>query len=126
MTSEPIRTASGRSLDELTIEAILAGELTPDDFRISGEMLRRQADAAEAAGYRQLAGTMRRAAELTRLSNQDVLDIYNTLRPGRATYEQLIQSAERLQNELEAPLNAALVREAAEIYRTRAILSKTP
>jgi propanediol dehydratase small subunit len=126
MTSEPIRTASGRSLDELTIEAILAGELTPDDFRISGETLRRQADAAEAAGYRQLAGTMRRAAELTRLSNQDVLDIYNTLRPGRATYEQLIQSAERLQNELEAPLNAALVREAAEIYRTRAILSKTP
>ena len=126
MTSEPIRTASGRSLDELTIEAILAGELTPDDFRISGETLRRQADAAEAAGYRQLAGTMRRAAELTRLSNQEVLDIYNTLRPGRATYEQLIQSAERLQNELEAPLNAALVREAAEIYRTRAILSKTP
>ena len=126
MTSEPIRTASGRSLDELTIEAILAGELTPDDFRISGETLRRQADAAEAAGYRQLARTMRRAAELTRLSNQDVLDIYNTLRPGRATYEQLIQSAERLQNELEAPLNAALVREAAEIYRTRAILSKTP
>ena len=118
MTGEPIRTATGRTLDELTLEAVLAGELTTDDFRISGETLRRQADAAEAAGYGQLAGTMRRAAELTRLSNQEVLDIYTTLRPGRATYEQLTQLAERLENEL-APLNAALVREAAEVYRTR-------
>ena len=117
MTERPIRTATGRALDELTLEAVLAGKLTTDDFRISGEMLRRQADAAEAAGYRQLAENMRRAAELTPLSNQEVLDIYTALRPGRATYEQLIQLAQRLEND-GAPLNAALVREAAEVYRT--------
>ncbi len=124
MMSEPIRTISGRTLDELTIEAVLAGDLTIEDFRISGETLRRQADAAEAAGYWQLAENMRRAAELTHLSNQEVLDIYNTLRPGRATYGQLIRLADRLETELDAPLTAALVREAAEVYLERGTAAK--
>jgi propanediol dehydratase small subunit len=124
MMSEPTRTVSGRTLDELTIEAVLAGDLTIEDFRISGETLRRQADAAEAAGYWQLAENMRRAAELTHLSNQEVLDIYNTLRPGRATYGQLIRLADRLETELDAPLTAALVREAAEVYLEQGIAAK--
>ena len=120
--NEIIHTASGRSLDELNVEAILAGKLTTDDFRISDETLRRQADAAEAAGYRQLAENLRRAAELTRISNQEVLDIYNALRPGRTTYGQLIELADRLENDLDAPLNAAFVREAAEVYLERGIV----
>jgi propanediol dehydratase small subunit len=119
---DTVRTTSGRTLDELTIEAVLAGELTAEDLRISGDTLRRQADVAEAAGYRQLAGNLRRAAELTRISNQEVLDIYNALRPGRTTYGQLIELADRLENDLVAPLNAAFVREAAEVYLERAIV----
>jgi propanediol dehydratase small subunit len=119
---DTVRTKSGRTLDELTIDAVLAGELTVADFRISDETLRRQADSAEAAGYRQLAENLRRAAELTRLSNQEVLDIYDALRPGRATYDQLIALAERLEEEHRAVLTAALVREAAEVYLKRGIV----
>jgi propanediol dehydratase small subunit len=119
---DTVRTTSGRTLDELTIEAVLAGELTAEDLRISGDTLRRQADVAEAAGYRQLAENLRRAAELTRISNQEVLDIYNALRPGRTTYGQLIELADRLANDLDAPLNAAFVREAAEVYLERGIV----
>lgn len=122
MPSDTVRTASGRSLDELDMEAIRAGELTAEDFRISGETLRRQADAAEAAGYWQLAENLRRAAELTGISNQEVLDIYNALRPGRSTYNELIALAKRLENDLNAPLTAAFVREAAEVYQERGIL----
>ena len=122
MTNDTVRTASGRALDELNIGAVLAGKLTTEDFRISGETLRRQADAAEAAGYRQLAENLRRAAELTRISNEEVLDIYNTLRPGRITYSQLILLADHLENDCDAPLTAALVREAAEVYRERGIV----
>jgi propanediol dehydratase small subunit len=109
-------------LDELSIEAIRAGELTAEDFGVSGETLRRQAGVAEAAGYRQLAENLRRAAELTGISNQELLDIYNALRPGRSTYKELIARAERLENDLNAPLTAAFVREAAEVYRERDIL----
>ena len=122
MSSNTIRTASGRTLDELNIEAIRAGELAAEDFRISSETLRRQANAAEAAGYWQLAENLRRAAELTGISNQEVLDIYNALRPGRSTYHELTTLADRLENDLDAPLTAAFVREAAEVYQERGIL----
>lgn len=122
MASNTVRTATGRTLHDLNIEALRTGELTAEDFRISGETLRRQAEAAEAAGYWQLAENLRRAAELTGVSNQEVLDIYEALRPGRSTYKELIALADRLKEDLDAPLTAAFVREAAEAYQERGIL----
>jgi propanediol dehydratase small subunit len=121
-SEQDIHTASGRRLNELTMEAILAGELTTEDLRISADTLRRQADAAKAAGYTQLAQNLRRAAELTGLSNEEVFEIYNTLRPGRTTHRQLVALAERLERQLAAPLTAALVREAAAVYLERGII----
>jgi propanediol dehydratase small subunit len=123
-TEEGTCTASGRPLNELTMEALLAGELTTEDFRISAETLRRQADAAEAAGYRQLAANLRRAAELTCISNEEVLEIYNTLRPGRTTYVQLIALAEHLEKDYDASLTAGLVREAAEVYLEQGLVKR--
>jgi len=120
---ETLRTATGRTLDELDMQAILAGRLTPDDFRISGETLRQQAEAAEQAGYGQLAENFRRAAELTRISNEQVFHIYAMLRPGRATYEELIALAESLERS-EAPRNAALIREAAQVYLARGLVAQ--
>ncbi len=124
MCDQEIRTASGRSLDELTMEALLSGELTTEDFRISAETLRRQADAAELAGYGALAGNLRRAAELTTVTNEEVLRIYEALRPGRSTYEELIALADRLQSAHDAPLTADLIREAATVYRDRGIAAR--
>ena len=124
--NETLRTASGRRLDELNMEAVLAGRLTTDDFRISGETLRRQANAAEEAGYGQLAENLRRAAELTRVSNDQVFEIYDMLRPGRATYAELVALADRLEGDLDAPLIATLVREAAETYLERGLVAAGP
>jgi propanediol dehydratase small subunit len=121
MTQDNVRTFTGRSLQELSLEKVLAGELTAEDFRTSAETLREQAHAAEAGGYRQLAENLRRAAELTCISNEEVLDIYNQLRPGRGNYQSLSALAERLEKEYEATRTAAMVREAAEVYRQRAI-----
>jgi propanediol dehydratase small subunit len=122
MPSKTVRTASGHTLDELSIEALLAGELAAEDLRISGETLHRQAEAADAAGYGQLAENLRRAAELTGISNHEVLDIYNALRPNRRTYDELMILADRLENDLDAPLTAAFVREAAKVYQERGLL----
>jgi len=124
MCSEEVRTASGRSLDELTMEALLAGELTAEDFRISAATLHRQADAAEVGGYRALADNLRRAAELTTIPNEEVLRIYQALRPGRSTYEELIALADRLETAHDAPLTASLVREAASAYRERGVVAR--
>ncbi len=111
--------------ENLTLEAVLRGEVTEEDFRISAETLRQQADTAAAAGYVELAQNLRRAAELTQLSNEEVLAIYDTLRPRRTSYEELVGLAERLERDLDAPLMAALVREAAEVYLERDLVRRT-
>jgi len=115
-------TQTGRPLAELTMEAILQGKLTEADFRISAETLRSQAEAAEEAGYVEQGRNLRRAAELTRVSNEEVLAIYNALRPGRTSYRALIALSTRLEQTLDAPLTAALVREAAEVYLARGLV----
>ena len=115
-------TQTGRPLTELTMEAILQGTLTEADFRISAETLQYQAQAAEEAGYVEQARNLRRAAELTHVSNEEVLAIYNALRPGRTSYRALIALATRLEQTLNAPLTAALVREAAEVYLARGLV----
>ena len=121
MANENVSTLSGRKVSELKIEDVLTGELSVEDLRISGKTLGGQADAAAAAGYRQLAENLRRAAELTRISNEQVLEIYEALRPGRSSYSQLSGWADRLASAYDAPLTAALMREAAEVYRIRGI-----
>ncbi len=121
MANDNVFTLSGRKVSELKIEDITTDNLSVEDLRISAASLGMQADAADAAGYRQVAENLRRAAELTRLSNEQVLEIYEALRPGRSSYDHLTAWAERLASEFEAPLTAALIREAAEVYRIRGV-----
>jgi propanediol dehydratase small subunit len=118
-----IRSKTGRPLGGLTLESVLAGEVTPADLNIGAETLRRQAEAVEAAGYRHVARNLRRAAELTLLTNEEVLEIYRALRPGRANHAELLAIADRLETEYGAPLTANLIREAAEVYLTRGIIA---
>jgi propanediol dehydratase small subunit len=125
MTDKPeaqTRTQSGRSLDELTMAGILDGSLSEADFRISAQTLLDQAAAAEAAGYEQLGENLRRAAELTQISNEEVLQIYSALRPGRTSYATLISLADHIEQDLNAPRTAALVRDAAEVYLARGLV----
>jgi propanediol dehydratase small subunit len=125
MDKNKVVTFSGRSLDELNIDGVLSGDLVPEDFRISSQTLIHQADVAETAGYPQLAENLRRAAEITHMSNEQVLKIYNTLRPRRTSHAEMVALADRLENEDRAPMTAALVREAAKIYLQRGIVKKT-
>ena len=79
-----------------------------------------QAEVARAAGRTQLADALDRAAELTRLPDDDLLAIYTALRPGRSSPDELEAWASRLE-ELGAPRNATFVREASEAYRARGL-----
>jgi propanediol dehydratase small subunit len=121
---DDIRTAGGRPLRELTIDALRAGSLGADDFRISREQLDVQAAAAEAGGYRQLAENLRRAAELTALANERVFEIYAMLRPGRATVAELRSLAADLRRQ-DLPRVADFIVEAAQAYEARGIAKRT-
>ena len=118
MGNDDVRAFSGRRAGEINLQALRRGELGPEDVRISGATLRAQ---AETAGYPQLAQNLRRAAEVTGLSNEEVFDIYNALRPGRSSYGELTALAARLEAR-QMPLTAAFIREAAEAYRERGIV----
>ena len=116
------RALSGRPIEEITLDAAVSGGLSPADLRIHPETLRHQAEVAEAHGNPQLGENLRRAAELTALPDDEVLVIYEALRPGRSTAAGLEGIAARLEA-ARAPLCAALVREAAEVYARRGLLA---
>ncbi len=122
MTRHPpeIRALSGRAVEGLTVEAVRAGEVGVADLRIHPDTLERQAVVAEQHGNPQLAGNLRRAAELTRLPDDEVLAVYEALRPGRSTADQLTALAVSLA-ERGLPRCAALVTEAAEVYARRGL-----
>lgn len=112
---------SGRDVADVTVDAALGGELALDDIRISRETLVTQAENAERSGSAQLGMNLRRAAEMTALSAEDMLAAYEALRPGRSSFDELEQLAERLDAQ-DATTCAALVREAAVVYRRRGLL----
>jgi propanediol dehydratase small subunit len=119
--ADTLKAASGRPLAEVTLAAAAAGELGIADTQISAEALRAQAEVARSAGYPQLAENLERAAELTAVPNAEVLRMYDMLRPGRASHVELLGLAETLERQHAAPICAALVREAAEVYRRRGL-----
>jgi len=120
--ADRLAAASGRKLSEITPEAAAAGELSFGDLQISPQTLRAQAEIARQAGYEQLAGNLLRAAELTAVPNEELLRMYELLRPGRSTYAELVALAEALEQRYVAPETGRLVREAAQAYQARGIL----
>ncbi len=122
--AEELRAASGRPLAAISLEAAVAAELSIADLQISAEALRAQASVARQAGYPQLAENLTRAAELTAVPNTEVLKMYDTMRPGRASHAELLALADQLDREYTAPTCATLVREAAEVYRQRGMLRR--
>ena len=118
--AEALRAASGRGADAIGLAEL--AQLSPDDLRISGETLRTQAAVAAQSGFAQLGENLTRAAELTAVPNEELLMMYEKMRPGRATLAEMQALADRLEQLYGATQNAALVREAAAVYQERKLL----
>jgi propanediol dehydratase small subunit len=115
-----VRALSGKAAEGLTVDAVRAGEVGVADLRIHPETLERQAVVAEKHENPQLAENLRRAAELTQLPDDEVLAVYEALRPGWSTAAQLTDLAGSLADR-GLPRCAALVAEAAEVYARRGL-----
>jgi propanediol dehydratase small subunit len=118
--ADPVLALSGRAVDELTLDAVRRGEVSLPDLRIHPGTLERQAAVAAGHANPQLAENLRRAAELTRLADDEVMAIYEALRPGRSTAARLGELAGSLASR-GLPRCAALVAEAAEVYARRGL-----
>jgi propanediol dehydratase small subunit len=116
---DQVETPDGTKLSEITLEKVVEGEIDGEELVIAPETLEKQAQIAEDEGRPQLAQNFRRAAELTKVPDDRILEIYNALRPSGAEKEKLHNIADELENEYDATINAEHVREAAEVYEER-------
>ncbi|WZL81261.1 diol dehydratase small subunit [Vallitaleaceae bacterium 9-2] len=119
-----IKSKSGKGLDEITLEAIVAGDVTAEDIKISKEVLVLQAEVARQEGKIQLAQNFVRSAELIEIPDDEILDMYNMLRPYRSTEEELKALSSRLRTEYDAQVCADFIEETLYVYKKRDLLKQ--
>jgi len=110
---QAIRLPSGRAVDEFSLQNLEKGLLSSQDLGIHREVLVNQAQLAERAGFPQLGENLRRAAELTKIPDDELLRIYDALRPGRMKRSKLLELAQQLEETYGATRTAGFIREAA-------------
>ncbi|MDT5153920.1 MAG: propanediol dehydratase small subunit [Mycobacterium sp.] len=109
------------SEQKFTVQAAVDGNLSLSDLRMDPATLAHQAVVADAGGNPQLAENFLRAAELATIDDDEVMKLYESLRPHRSTAEEL----DALRASLEtrgASRCAELVRQAAVVYARRGLL----
>ncbi len=111
-----VQSATGLGLDDITLEKVASGEIQFEDIKTRPETLAFQTQIAQSVNRPNLATNLKRAGEMTRIPDKRLLEMYNYLRPYRATKQELISMAEELEGQYKAPACAALVREAAGVY----------
>jgi propanediol dehydratase small subunit len=114
----------GKKLSDITLEALVGGEVQMEDLRITSEALHYQAQIARAAGRPTLADNFERGAELVAVPEDVIMQVYELLRPGRAAEKSvLIEAAKRLRRDYEAARLACFIEEAAEVYERRGLFT---
>jgi propanediol dehydratase small subunit len=119
---DPRKGESALALEDLTLDALRAGKVTASDLTIKRATLLDQARLAQERGYPQLARNFRRAAELTAIPNDVLIETYEKLRPYRATYYQLLSLAQEIAARYDAPETGDYIRQAAEAYQSKGLV----
>jgi propanediol dehydratase small subunit len=107
--------------EKFTVEAAGDGRLGLSDLRMDPATLAHQAVVAEEGGNPQLAENFLRAAELATIDDEEVMSLYEALRPHRSTGPELEALSTSLET-LGATRCAELVRQAAIVYARRGLL----
>jgi glycerol dehydratase small subunit/propanediol dehydratase small subunit len=122
--SDKIRGQRGKSLDDITLDAVMAGKVTMEDLRITPQALADQAEISRAAKRPTLALNFERAAELVGVPQDFIMSSYEMLRPGRAkSREQLLDVAKTFRQTYKAERMATFIEEAADIYERRGLFT---
>lgn len=116
---ELIHSPSGKKLDDINVNNLLNDNIKSNDLRITPETLRLQGEVAVDAGRDSIQQNFQRAAELTVIPDERLLEMYNALRPYRSTKQELLDIASELRDKYNAKICAGWFEEAAEFYETR-------
>jgi propanediol dehydratase small subunit len=113
-----VKSATGKGLDDITLEKVVSGEIQFEDIKTRPETLALQTQIAESVNRPRLADNLRRASEMTQIPDERLLEMYNFLRPYRATKQELLGMADELDGKYSAAACAKFVREAATVYES--------
>lgn len=114
----------GKRLSDISLDAVLSGDVTMEDLRITPEALRAQAEISRDVGRPTLALNFERAAELVDVPQDFIMEVYELLRPGRAKFkQQLLDAAQRMRETYKADGIARFIEEAAETYEERGLFT---
>lgn len=119
---ERIASKTGKKLTDITLDEVIKNHISPDDIKISKEILRAQGQVAKENGNAPMEKNFERAAELVDVPDDVILKMYDKLRPNRSTKLELVMMAQELLEKYNARNCARLVMEAAEVYEKRGIL----
>ncbi len=112
----------GKALGDITLAAVMAGDITMADLQITPKALQDQAEIADDANRPTLALNLTRASELVGVPQDVIMSTYELLRPGRAKEKQeLVERAQLLRTDYNANAIADFILEAADIYEKRGL-----
>ena len=114
-----VKTPTGKNLDDINLNSIKNDQIKGDEMRITPEALKIQGEIAASAGRPAIQKNFQRAAELTKVPDARLLQMYNALRPYRSSKQDLLDIADELRNKYNAPICAAWFEEAAKYYESR-------
>ena len=114
-----VKTPKGHNLDDINLQKVVNNQVDPKELRITPEALKLQGEIAASAGRPAIQKNLQRAAELTRVPDERVLEMYDALRPFRSTKQELLDIAKELRDKYNANVCAAWFEEAADYYESR-------
>jgi glycerol dehydratase small subunit/propanediol dehydratase small subunit len=123
--ADKIKGRRGKALSDVTLDAVMSGDATIEDLRITPQALLNQSEISHSANRPRLADNFARAAELVEVPQNIVMQTYELLRPGRAKDKaELMAAAANLRKTYGAERIAAFIEEAANVYEQRGLFSK--
>jgi len=111
-----VKSPSGKELKAITFQDIVDGKVDSKELRIAPSTLRMQGKIAAEAGRSQIQNNFQRAAELTGVPDDRLLEMYGALRPYRSSKQDLLDIADELENKYNAPICSNWFKEAATNY----------
>jgi propanediol dehydratase small subunit len=122
---ELVTSRRGKSLDSITLDALVSGQVDLADLSITKAALHQQAEIACDAGRGTLAQNFERAADLVDVPQETIMKVYELLRPGRArSKDDLLLAAKDLEDRYCATVMAAFIIEAANVYEMRGLFRR--
>jgi propanediol dehydratase small subunit len=122
---ELVQGKRGKTIDAISLDGLMSGDVTLEDLSITKRALNQQAEIARDAGRATLAQNFERAADIVDVPQEAIMRVYELLRPGRAESKaQLVAAAEELESKFGASTMAAFIKEAAGVYEKRGLFRR--